>query len=349
LSGKTVFILGAGASCEAKLPTGDKLRSQVVDLLNLRFDFGRQVEGDLSIGDALRVHLHRTSDSSGGGRYVDAAHRIRAGLPYALSIDNYLHQHRGDKEAELCGKLAIVRAILAAESRSVMHVPSHAAPRDFPQSRLEAAWYSSLWQMLTEGCHVNDLKARFEKVAFVIFNYDRCVEHFLFYALRVFYDLSPSNAQSLLRSIEIYHPYGTVGQLPWWGDRLPAIGFGEEPGGERLLDLSKLIKTFTESVDPSHSDIVAIRELVRVASKLIILGFAFYEQNMKLLWPDSVPRDSNSGTCHATAVGISSVDVEGIKGELIDLAGMWASHIYVRNELRCHEIFGEYRRALRIV
>jgi hypothetical protein len=346
---KTVYILGAGASCEANLPTGAKLRDQIAMLLNLTFDFEQQQTGDLVIGDAIRTHLRTIGDRTGGSSYIHAAQRIRAGMQYAVSIDNYLHQHRGDKEAELCGKLAIVRAILKAERASLMFLkPSETADR-FPQSALTSTWYASLWQVLTDGCHVDDLQARFESVAFVIFNYDRCIEHYLYHALQVFYRLSPNDARELLRSLEIRHPYGIVGNLPWLGDRSMAIGFGDEPHAVKLLALSNQIKTFTESVDPTHGDIVAIRNTLRAAAKLVILGFAYYEQNMKLLWPASVESQSNSVTmCYATAFGISGEDLDIIKSELMDRTGFQGSHVKIRNDLRCHQLFSEFSKGLRI-
>lgn len=311
--GKTVYILGAGASCEVNLPSGDKLRGEIAALLDLRFDFNKQTSGDRIIADALRVHMQQTGDSGDGGSYVRAAHQIRAGMEYAVSIDNYLHQHRGNKEAELCGKLSIVRVILESENGSLMHMQPGADSHQFPQSALASTWYSRLWQVLTDGCRAEDLEARFESIAFVIFNYDRCIENYLYHALQVFYGLSAQQAGQLLGSVEIHHPYGTVGVLPWQGNHAPAIAFGGTPHGAQLLSLSRLIKTFTESVDPSHSEIVAIQALVRSAEKLVILGFAFYQQNMDLLWPGVAQNRSNRGNCYATAFGISASDLEIVR------------------------------------
>jgi hypothetical protein len=346
--GKTVFILGAGASFEARLPTGDQLRDKIASLLDMSFEFGDQKKGDLIIADAIRIQAKRTNDPKRGSTYVQAAQRIKSGMQYAISIDNYLHQHRNDKEAEFCGKLAIVRAILDAEHGSLMYMEPHDPAHKFPQSALAPTWFASLWQVLTDGCSVDDLKARFESIAFVIFNYDRCIEHYLYHALQVFYRLSAGDAKTLLRSLEIRHPYGTVGALPWQADGVPTIGFGDEPSAPELLALSSLIKTFTESIDPTHSDIVSIRTTVRSAQKLVVLGFGFYDQNMKLLWPDKVESRSNGGSCYATAYRISDADVHIIKGDLEDLTGMPGANLHVRNGLKCFELFSEFRRGLRI-
>lgn len=53
---KTVFIVGAGASCEAGLPSGDTLKERIAELLDIRFnDWGSdQISGDRRIVKALR-------------------------------------------------------------------------------------------------------------------------------------------------------------------------------------------------------------------------------------------------------------------------------------------------------
>lgn len=346
-SAKTVFVLGAGASCEAGLPTGEKLRDVLASLLDISFDWKRQQTGDRVIGTALREHVEATKTTDQGVRYLEAALGIRNGMKFAVSIDNYLHQHRGNKEAELCGKLAIVRAILTAERNSRMFLDPHVPAPEFPQSALQSTWYTPFWQMLTDGCDIGDLQKRFRSVAIIVFNYDRCIEHYLYYALQVCYGLPPSDAALLIQELEIHHPYGTVGALPWFqGDKLLAIPFGGEPSGHGLLKLAGLIRTFTESIDPNRSDIVAIRGTMQTASTLVILGFAFYGQNIELLWPELKSLVDNPGRCLATGYGISSADIEVIEYNLKQRTGM--AMLRIRNDLLCHQLFAEYRHSIRI-
>ncbi len=51
---KTVYVVGAGASFEANLPTGKELKEEIASLLNIKFDFHTQMSGDHSIQQALR-------------------------------------------------------------------------------------------------------------------------------------------------------------------------------------------------------------------------------------------------------------------------------------------------------
>ena len=53
----TVLVVGAGASCEAGLPSGDKLKEHIARLLNFKFDnFGAgPLQGDSRIYHALKT------------------------------------------------------------------------------------------------------------------------------------------------------------------------------------------------------------------------------------------------------------------------------------------------------
>jgi len=51
---KTVYVVGAGASYEANLPTGNELKDRIAKLLDIRFEFDSQKSGDYEIQQALR-------------------------------------------------------------------------------------------------------------------------------------------------------------------------------------------------------------------------------------------------------------------------------------------------------
>ena len=123
---KTVIVVGAGASVEAGFPTSTKLKEQIAALLDIKFGRGgtKKISGDDLITEALR----RTQQKSGSGDinpYLHAGWEIRDGLPQAVSIDSFIDARQGNKLIELCGKLAIVRAILEAEKRSRLYVDPH--------------------------------------------------------------------------------------------------------------------------------------------------------------------------------------------------------------------------------
>ena len=57
MSKNTVFVIGAGASKEANLPTGYELKSRIADLLDMRFEsFGSSLKsGDYKIVESLKL------------------------------------------------------------------------------------------------------------------------------------------------------------------------------------------------------------------------------------------------------------------------------------------------------
>jgi hypothetical protein len=186
---RTLFVVGAGASCEAGLPAGNQLKHRIAQKLDIRFEDGsRLLSGDKDIVEALRSHVRRPSGQPGDiNPYLHAAWRIRNAASQAVSIDAYLDAHQGDERMELCGKLGIVSSILEAESASKLNSSQSSYPMDF--RHLESTWYNKFMQSLSERVRKNDLSTIFNQVSFIILNYDRCVEHFLMHGLKNYFGI----------------------------------------------------------------------------------------------------------------------------------------------------------------
>jgi hypothetical protein len=350
---KTVFILGAGASQEANLPVGSQLTKLIASALDIEFKLGgfagELLSGDLRIVEALRLAAQRNADLIRNMQLLmQAAQRVHAAMPQATSIDAFIDSHRGDRQIELCGKLAIVSTILEAEAKSYMFVDHDHGVHRLNFVQMADTWFNSFVQLLTENCHSSELVQRLKSVALIIFSYDRCVEHYLYYAIQNFYGIAPSEVAQLLRGLEIYHPYGTVGSLPWL-DSAYAIEFGETPNSDKLLQQAGQIKTFTEGTDKSSSDVDAIRSLMMTSEKLVFLGFAFHRLNMELLLPSGTFQNQSGGRyVFGTASGISDSDTDSIRSNLTQ-GVLFVNHTRIRNDLTCKELFHEYRRSLSFV
>jgi len=348
---KTLFVLGAGASHEVQLPAGAEFKSWIVQALYFRFERGSKlVAGDDAMLEALRISsASEKPPSQDAKRYLFAAQRIRDALLQAISIDHLMDAHIDDKHLELCGKLAIVHTILEAERRSMLYVGPSLGHETLAVLPLNQTWFSSFLRLLTENCRKSDLEKRLSSVALVVFNYDRCIEHYLYHALQIYYGISGGNAAALLRRLEIYHPYGTVGSLPWL-DKENAIEFGATPSAKQLLSLAAGIKTFAEGTDTSSSEIGAIRTNMTSCNRLVFLGFAFHRMNLDLLLPlASVSRQPTNRTVFGTAFKISSNDQEIIQNELATRAGVPISNVRLRNDLTCYQLFHEFWRSLSLV
>jgi hypothetical protein len=340
---KTLFILGAGASCEAKLPTGHELKKTIAELLDIHFNSYSESEGgDDKIRDALIINASQKQESVYS--YFHAAKHIRDAMPQSMSIDNFIDMQRGDKKIELCGKLAIVRSILSAERNSLLFFDNSNIYNNINFENIEKTWYANLMKLLTENCTKENLSQRLSSISLIIFNYDRCFEHFLYNSLQNCYRLKPDEAGKLVNEIKIYHPYGVVGKLPWQNKQNnEPVEFGSKISPQELLSLSGQIKTFTEGTDPNSSEITAIQSNMSNAHIIVFLGFAYHKQNMHLLMTDSPREKSRKGTyCFGTAKGKSKNDCNMIKEDIGTFFGAITSKINILNELDCYGLFNEY-------
>jgi hypothetical protein len=345
---KTLIVVGAGASKEGNLPASYELKERIAEILDIRFEFGKgQVSGDYVTCEAIRK-FSESNDPNGRNinQYWETARRIRDAMPQAISIDNFIDAHKGDSKLELCGKLAIIRSILKAESNSLLYFGRKGRSENLDYQSLDGTWFNAFMQLLTENCRVDQLEERLSAIGLIIFNYDRCIEHFLFHSLQNYYGISSERAAALVCGIEIYHPYGTVGALPWYqGDS--AIEFGAEPKVGQLLDLAGQIKTFTEGTDPDSSDIVEIRKRMNESQIILFLGFAFHRVNLGLIRPTENKHSTPEEVRYfGTALGISQIDCDTISTELVELGGAKRENIALRNDLTCSQLFREFWRSL---
>ncbi len=267
-------------------------------------------------------------------------------MPQAISIDNFIDSHRGDARLAVCGKLAIARCILDAESSSTLFVNRRDPYPKIDFARVEPTWFNAFFQLLTENCRESELNERLAKVAVITFNYDRCIEHYLHGAIQNYYGVPPERAAEALAHLLVFHPYGYVGPLPWQ-QRKASIEYGAKVGGRTLIDAANGIRTFTEGVDPDTSEVQAIRATLRDASRMAFLGFAFHRLNLALLFPGLQEGEQilNRPT-FATGLGISRADGQEIANELSSLGAIFAERFHFRNDLTCAALFREYWRSL---
>lgn len=343
-SKKLTLIVGAGASKEFGLPVGSELRQKISSLLDIWFDFDQQKGGDYQIRKALELAVRHPDGQGSINPHLHAARRIRDAMPQAISIDNFIDNHQGDEKIELCGKLAIVKSILDAEKDSKIYVDPSNTRNGINYSTTETCWLNPFTRLLTENCRADQLEDRLKSISFVIFNYDRCIEHYLYFALQNYYKLSEARVAELLNAVQFYHPYGSVGTLPWQGQKNVAA-FGDRLDPDSLLENARQIKTFTEGTDPDSSEICEIREAVATSSNLLFLGFAFHKLNMQLISPAKIGMDEISQKHNfATAYGLSQSDCNAIAAEICSMRGTHKTEI--RNDLTCAAIFSEYTRGI---
>lgn len=272
---QTLFILGAGASAEANLPVGSKLADTISNKLDIRLsdDMKNFGQGDMDLYYHFRQMYPQEINE-----YQVAGWTIRDGIRLSHSIDDFLDLHSNNKRLTRIGKAAIVKSILEAERGSLLYYERHKGERTFDVSRLQATWFVKFMQMLGRGVPRENVRQIFDSVAFVVFNYDRCLEHFLLHALPKLYNISENDAYDVVSNLRIIHPYGTVGELDRPSSR-EGLPFGG--GGNRLsahyIHLSDQIRTYTEQMTDG-SLLSRMSEEVLRAKCIVFLGFAYHDQ-----------------------------------------------------------------------
>jgi hypothetical protein len=304
---KTVFVIGAGGSCDLGLPTGDALRLDLISMLardgdNINFandEFDEEVR-KICYRDGNWLHEFSL--------FLEAADRIRAGLPFATSIDNFLDAHPRDEKMKQLGKMAIASTILNKEANSSLagkefvKSTSRQRPVQMFSPDLTTSWYAPLMRLLVTGRNVHNINSIFDNVAFIVFNYDRCLEHFLYNAVRSYFGLDAKAAAELVNGATIIHPYGQVGRLHWQTREGTVASFASQEGS--LSEIAEQIQTFTESVG---SGIVEnVKRLIGGAETLALIGFGFLRQNIDLLTGNG---RSHVARVFASAYGIGPTDI----------------------------------------
>jgi hypothetical protein len=337
---RTLFIVGAGASQEVGFPLGTELAKSIGNRLvrNIDRDGGlrRTTFNDPSFYEQIRDrHPSEFAD------YVSAGQQISAGIRLANSIDDFLNIHSDNTRIKIVGKAAIVRTILEAERNSSIYVDQSIIDNKLDWARVEDTWFVKLIRILGPDVTVANVDSLFDKVSFIIFNYDRCLEHVLIHALPSLYSISPEAASKIVDKIAIVHPYGTVGEIK-------SIKFGGDlENGESYFDLAARIKTYTEQIEEGHI-VEAIHEMVGRAESIVFLGLAYAEQNMALLRP---PKRMDRKPIFGTAYGLSESDRRVVEASILSMMKPPPplidppSLVNLAN-MKCAQLFNDYARSL---
>jgi hypothetical protein len=287
LPSKTVFVLGAGASFEAGLPIGDTLKKHVAQALDFDTDRNRVMPGR---GDeAIYKQLVNNGPSGHYAIYFEAARSIQHGLILSASIDDFIDAHQ-DEAITVCGKLAITRSILKAERASKLYVDPGNMHNKMKFHSLEGTWYLPFYRLLTQGLQRSNLETLFNNVTLITFNYDRCPEHFLTYALAANYRLQLEESRKLVQTLRILRPYGSVGAY-----LTDEVRFGGELLPPFKSVLSNL-RTYGEKTEDAEG-LAAIQAAVAEADVMVFLGNA-YEQH-EAAGPRRRPSEATANLWHS--------------------------------------------------
>ncbi len=343
----TAIIVGAGASVDLGFPSGDGLKQIIANLLELdagqAFGFKR-----LAVQRVLQAEQHKSPVQF--KVFVEemrrAAASINRALPAAASIDNLIHTLQ-DEYVEKLAKLAIAISILDAESSSafwkqsqLMHgLQTGGSHRtiNIRTDKMLNTWYYPLARLLFTDVKKRNLKDVFNNVTFIVFNYDRCLEQFLYEVIQDSFDVDGATAAAVLELANFIHPYGSLGPLEWQinaqGEHL-ALGHVE---GVNYWNIVRNLLTFTETVESNTGR--QIKTAMGEAYAHLYVGFGFLGQNVELLRPQGNRR---AGLAIATAFGFSETDTSEV-GRIMSSLGREMGVATGVERVKCREMFDNRR------
>lgn len=172
----------------------------------------------------------------------------------------------------------------------------------------------------------------------------------MYNALRDFYALGDDEATEFMGVMDIIHPYGKVGELPY-NKKGDTVGFGANINDPKfLLSLSSRIKTFTESVD-EEKVIDNINNMIHNAQKIIFLGFAFHPINMSLFESRNT-NNKMTPQCYLTSYGISIFNTGKIERDIAKLFNINSEQFLSNRKYfnsqgcKCADLFDDFKSAL---
>ncbi|WP_029084707.1 hypothetical protein [Bradyrhizobium sp. th.b2] len=297
-----VLAVGAGASYDQyKLPLGGELAAGIARDTGIAWDDDALDVLNRGSRDLLDNFFRTSADSEA---ILAAAKKLSYAMASTISIDDALFLLSEHPECVKVGKLCIMRAILMAEASSPLRVQSrkglaHDAGRD--------GWIEQIFSMAITGYKLSQIvEHAFKNITFVIFNYDRCVEHYLFWSLRRL-EVTLPDAQAAIENLNIIRPYG--GLRPIFRDSGSNLVFGAAPQQD-LWDRIGRIRTFTES-EVLH-DGGALSKALSNAQMILFLGFGFHPQNLELLSLGG-PHPNAHVKVLATTFGVHEANIPELK------------------------------------
>lgn len=221
-----------------------------------------------------------------------------------LMIDEFLNEKQ--EEYHLVGRAAVLIFILKYE-----HEQESGFREETPGGKDED-WYTLLFKAMSiSGSKLQPLEEFPEnKVAFITFNYDRSLEHFLYSTLTCAYDERAHEIKNNVKRFlpfKFIHVYDQVDKPEWDG----GIEYGQPFDRTTIRGLMGNIRLIGERTD---DDGEKIRELLEWAKKIYFLGFGYADENLDAIGIRTFISGGTRGThIYGTARGKTPDEIERTK------------------------------------
>jgi NAD-dependent SIR2 family protein deacetylase len=260
----TVFVIGAGASAPYGLPLGRGLLTNILERYKDK------------AGNTPKL-LNTTEFTPGEVRsFVDALRY--SGLQ---SVDAFLE--RRPEYLEI-GKSIMGIELLQAEIHERLW-------------QADDNWLTYLYSHMV-GNSLQEFANN--QVAFVTFNYDRCIEHFFFVSLKNSFGRTSEETAKIVEKIKVIHLHGRLAHLPWQKGK-SSIAFGDSQIDVHKMEIvRKEIKVVHEdlTLDGRDADFDLAHVMLVNARRVYLMGFGFGARNVQRLKLDLLAPSAFDGTAY---------------------------------------------------
>lgn len=331
---KTVFVVGAGASAEFGLPVGWELLKKIQENSHFEFDRGlTPSKGPRRVFEAISEKY--ASDRDKTVEAFTSLADIRSGVATAGSIDEFINRYSDDSMIAELGKLQIAHTILEAEAKSHFRQKAGSVADGVNWNAVEDTWITRFVRTLFDGVKATEIDQIGNNISIICFNYDRCIEYYLEHAIRIaFRGVDANHARKIVDSIEILHPYGSLGKLQ-------LVPFGSPVHSSELYRVSENLVTWSESF--KEDDVLPrVKSAIKQARNIVFLGFGFANQNMKLLDAQMVDNKPYFTSVYATGHGLTDDVQVKLTRKIVSIyapisTAAYAQHVKIKYGMTCKE------------
>jgi len=282
----TVLVLGAGASVPYGFPSGLRLLEEIdTSLKNVNHPWWNIVEHLEIPREEVSYFLQELLFSG------------------QQSVDAFL-EHRN--EFLKVGKLIIAITIASHEFE----------PNLIALSNRRRSFYHYLFAKL------NASRETFgeNQLSIVTFNYDRSIEQFFYLSIKHSWNISDEECRDKISNIPIIHVHGSLGLLPWQGDKFHAYSRNYSP--EDIQFSSEQIIVISEGQETSQEFTHAF-QLMEQAKRIYFLGFGYNNTNLKRLGINKLPQElkrplhviGSHSPMQGTSLGMGFVDIKQVESD----------------------------------
>ncbi len=257
----TVLVLGAGASAHINYPIGCTLREKIIKNLS--------TESTTEFQQIAREGFSEEQISNFVSKFRNCG---------VISIDAFLEHQIQYREI---GRLAIAQALIPCENLDTL----------FPIDTI--TWYAHLFKEMS--CTFEQFDQN--QISFIIFNYDRSLEHFFFISLSNLYEKSSDEVAKKLAKLKFIHIYGYLDDLIWQNPK--GRDYTKKCSPAQLRQAASKIRIIHDDV--SNDEILKeAYNCLNKASLICFLGFGYDPVNMDRIRLNSLEPKARliQGTCH---------------------------------------------------